>query len=189
MFWNSKKKALEDWLIMGCGFICENDRVYENIVTGYSPQIDFGSEEFIAGKFLFRSFAANGAIAGAGLQQKLNESTFDELQMILKTVLIKGNKALPESNIFKRMGKDPRFQVSEIPEPKSLFGGKGAEFMDKNFKAFTEYCALDESSSETLVDLYLEAFSHPIKDLNKEEIALQANVNFAHLRRVVMDQV
>lgn len=189
MFWNSKKKIFEDWLIMGCGFICENDRVYENIVSEYLPQIDSGSEEYIGGKYLFRTFGANAAIVGAGVQNKLNESDFNEFQIILKGVCIGGNKVLPESKIFKRMNKQPGFQIPEIPLPMILSGGKGAEFMDKTWTAFTEYCAGQEYASETLVDLYFQALSYPIKELDKENISIQAMGMFAALRNAVMKRV
>ena len=175
---------------MGCGFICENDRVYENIVSDYSPQIDSASEEYIGGKYLFRTFAANAAIVGVGIQNKLDESSFNEFQVILKSTCILGNEALPDSKIYKRMNEQPGYQVPKIPLPMILSkGNKGAEFMDKTWTAFTEYCAGQEYASETLVDLYFQALSYPIEGLTKESISIKAMGMFAALRNTVMGRI
>jgi len=189
MFGFGKKRVLEDWLIMGCGFICENNRVYENILFGYMPNIDPDSEEAVAGKYLFRTFGANAAITGAGIQNKMNESTFDGFQMIIKMACLEGNSVLPDSKTLERMNKEPGFQIDKISIPMMLSGGVGAEFMDKTWKAFTEYCAGKEYASETLVDLYIQALSYPIKEIDKEDLSLKAMGMFAGLRNAVMKKV
>ena len=187
MFWDSKEKIFETWVIMGCGYMCENDRVYDNIVSQNAPKIDSNSQEFIAGKFLFRSFGVHFATSGAAIQKKLDESTFLALQELLKMIMIAGTNGLNEkSKNLAKLKDQAGYQISELPMPELLVGGTGAEFMSKNLNAFVKYCGGQENASEELVDLYLQALAYPIKDLDRDSLTISAMGMFAGARKSVM---
>lgn len=189
MFGFGKKRRFEDWMIMGCGFIAENNRVYENIVDGELQDSNPGDPDYIAGKYLFRTFGANAAIAGAGIQNKLDEDLFSQLQNSLKLACIQGNKALPTSKTLEKMNNQPGFMIEEIDIPMSLAGGIGAEFMDKTWTSFIEFCAGKEYASEVLVELYIQALNYPLKGQDTRTKSVMAMGMFTGLRNAVMKQV
>lgn len=196
MFGFGKKRRLrrfEDWIIMGCGFIAENSRIYDNIIEREIPQKEkfsiFEDPGYIAGKFLFRTFGANAAIVGAGLQNKLDEEFFSQLQEILKLACFQGNRALPASEVFEKMNQHPGFIIEEIDIPELLKGGIGAEFMDKTRISFVQFCGGKKVYSEELVKLYIQALNYTLKDQDTESNFNYAMGMFENLRNAIMKKI
>lgn len=189
MFGFGKKRRLrrfEDWIIMGCGFIAENSRVYDNILEN-NKFSNFKDPGYIAGKFLFRTFGANAAIVGAGLQNKLDEELFSQLDVILKLACIQGNRVLPASEVFEKVNQHPGFIIEEIDIPEHLKGGIGQKFMDKTRISFVEFCAGKKVYSEELVKLYKQALNYALKD---QDIDLHYAMGmFEGLRNAIMKKI
>ena len=180
-----RSRLLEDCIIYGCGFIAENDRVYENIVLADNPEVDPFSEEYLAGRYLFRTFGANAAIAAAALKSGMDDEDFDELQNSLKLACISGHKYLPKTRVLKKMERHESFNIPEIPLPKLLTGGLGTDFMDQTLNSLSLYLSGKEEALEHLAELYIKALSYPINNLDKGRRYFYAKGMFAGLRSTI----
>lgn len=191
MFWSSKKNVFEDWVIIGCGYMAEHDRVYDNIVAQHASDLNPQSNENIAGKFLFRSFAVVFVQAGSALQKKLNQSYFDDLHAILTSIMLHGTTVLEnQSGALSRVSSQKELIVDSIPLDKlELLHGVGAKFMDSALNSFVRYCAGQEKIAKDLVNLYFQSLEYPIKNLDKNALKPQAMGMFAGARAAIMKKI
>ena len=199
MFWNTEKKSFNKWLTFAVISMVEHDRVYHHLLVKNltsidvekgeikKAEIDTSSNDYLSGKYLFRTFASAFIVAGGTLEQKLSDSKFNELQELVKLISIMGTTGNPSY-----LPIDLPMDLDEIPIDalKPLHGGKGAEFMDKSWKAFSKYMAVTDIGyvSDELVKLYCEALSFCIKDLKEEDNITNAMGMFAGARKAILER-
>ena len=199
MFWNTEKKSFNKWLTFAVISMVEHDRVYHHLLVKNltsidvekgeikKAEIDTSSNDYLSGKYLFRTFASAFIVVGGTLEQKLSDSKFNELQELVKMISIQGTSAVKASLLYSDL------YVDKIPIDalKPLHGGKGAKFMDKSWNAFGEYMANRDVGyvSDELVKLYCEALSFCIKDIKEKDNIPNAMGMFAGARRAIGDRV
>ena len=198
MFWNKEKKSFLKWLNFAVITMVEHDRVYHHLLEKNltiidvekgevkKAEIDTSSNNYLSGKYLFRTFASAFIVVGGTLEQKLSDSKFNELQELVKIISIQGTTAVKASFLYSDLYLD------KIPADalKPLYGGKGAKFMDKSWKAFSKYMAVTDIGyvSDELVKLYCEALSFCIKDLKEEDNITNAMGMFAGARKAILER-
>ena len=198
MFWNTEKKSFKKWLNFAVISMIEHDRVYHHLLVKNltsidvekgevkKAEIDTSSNDYLSGKYLFRTFANAFIVVGGILEQKLGDSKFNDLQELVKIITVQGTAAVKASHLSSDLYLD------KIPTDalKPLYGGKGAKFMDKSLNAFSEYMAITEIEyvSDELVKLYCEALSFCVKDLKEEDNIPNAMGMFAGARRAIAER-
>ena len=200
MFFRNKR-LYGDWVIRGLLYMIENDRSYIALVNEKSPQIDVNSDEYIAGRYLFRAFGTIFAEVGSAFK-KLKKSYSDELHLDLSIAIFSGSDHLKDKfpREVSRM-KDSGFFLEPLPTAKLLTGEsvyKGnldlGSFIGTGCSAFSRYCLVNEKIPDELnklvesrlIDLYSEAIAYPLK-LEDDQISFYAIHMFSAARKSIFE--
>ena len=187
MFWNKDKKLFRKWLNFAVISIAEHDRVYDNLLENSKAKVNTNSDDYLTGKYLFRTFASAFIVSAVGFEQKMkSDSKFNQLQETVKLICIMGTESIDSS----LLDFDVSIEAIPIDSLKPIQGGRGAKFLDESQVAFAKYMMTTEIEhvSDELVKLYCEALSFCINDIKEEDNITNAMSMFAGARKAIADR-